>query len=654
MADLRIQFSEEMVGNGHPVKADTLNRLSLVEHNNDGTHKYERTGLIYVDVRAYLPDGFVTDGSVDYSSQLQIALNAAGRKEVLVAAGLTITAKNLTLDDGASVRVDGTLKLPASASDEDAILKNSDTAGGNSDLRVYGNGTLNGNSANQGSTDTRAIYWDNVTNGVVSVREVTDFKMVTSPGTDAAIRFVDCINCEVRFTEAHTNTGGGIDMESCINSGTRFTHTYNNTGSGITGRPAESGDTTVTGSGAYSIHDHSHDNDNTNISLNYPDAVVVEPHSYNSAYSGLALGHAKNRADRARVFGGRLYNNALDGLTVQWSKDIRVIGTEIYGNGANGGANDRDNIRILGDSNRCKFIGVQTRDSVGGNGIFAQELFNLVSSGNYTWAASGSGTNEYYLKVASYGADPGLDKPSRVLENSVEMAEGAAGSLAAAEWDYADNDSLGYNTVYVRLTDDADPDSKADGFLQAEPQGQHEFVDVECRGNYKNGANIEVNGVKFRGGAYKNNSQGAGSHSGILLNDCTGAEVDTFITDDQDIKTQVYGLWVANGGEHIITGVIKGNLTENIHETSSPANMDYRGVKMSTDPMKGTVTVADSQTTTTVNNGNVRIVDDVIITPAADYSFVGRVSAVSPGVSFTITHANSGVGNAHKFRWQVR
>jgi|GEM_PF-4204750 hypothetical protein len=653
MADLRIQFNEEMVGVGHPVKADTLNRLSLAEHNNDGTHKYEITGLVHVDVRAYLPDAFVTDGSVDYSSQFQVALDAAGPKEVLVPAGLAFAVKNLALADNARVKVDGTLVLPGSASDGDAIFKNGDPSGGNSNIRVYGNGKLNGNSANQGSTDTRAVYWEKVTNGLFEVREVTDFKMSASPGSDAAIRFVSCIDSEVRFTEAHGNAGGGIDMEACVNCGTRFTHTHDNAGSGIGGRSSKSADTSVAGSGAYSIHDHSHDNGNTNISLNYADALAVAPHSYNSAYSGLALGHARNRSDRAQVFGGKLYNNNFDGLTIQWSKDVRVFGTEIYGNGANGGLNDRDNIRILGDSNRCKFIGVQTRDSVGGNGIFAQELFNLVSS-NYIWASSASGSNEYYLKVASYGADPGLDKPCRVLENAVDMAEGTAGSLSAGEWDYADNDSLGYGTVYVRLTDGADPDSKADGFLQAEPQGQHELTGVECRGNYKHGANIEVSGCKFLGGVYKNNSQGTGSHAGILLNHVTGAEVDTCITDDQDSKTQAYGLWAANGGGHKVSGTIKGNLETDIYETSAPANMDYRGVKLSSDPFKGTVTVADNQTTTTVNNGNVRSVEDVIITPGADYSFAGRVSSVVAGASFTISHANSGTGASHKFRWQIR
>lgn len=39
MVDQRIQYTEEMVGAGHPTKADTLNRLALAEHNTDGTHK---------------------------------------------------------------------------------------------------------------------------------------------------------------------------------------------------------------------------------------------------------------------------------------------------------------------------------------------------------------------------------------------------------------------------------------------------------------------------------------------------------------------------------------------------------------------------------------------------------------------------------------
>ena len=74
MADLRIKFNEEMVGAEHPVKADTLNRLSLVEHNSDGTHKYDHT----TSVARYLPSTYVTDGSVIYTTEIQAALDAGG------------------------------------------------------------------------------------------------------------------------------------------------------------------------------------------------------------------------------------------------------------------------------------------------------------------------------------------------------------------------------------------------------------------------------------------------------------------------------------------------------------------------------------------------------------------------------------------------
>lgn len=40
MANKTIVYTEEMVGSGHPSKPDTLNRLTLVEHKDDGTHKH--------------------------------------------------------------------------------------------------------------------------------------------------------------------------------------------------------------------------------------------------------------------------------------------------------------------------------------------------------------------------------------------------------------------------------------------------------------------------------------------------------------------------------------------------------------------------------------------------------------------------------------
>jgi len=91
--------------------------------------------------------------------------------------------------------------------------------------------------------------------------------------------------------------------------------------------------------------------------------------------------------------------------------------------------------------------------------------FSVVNT-SYQWTASGAGTAEYYLE-ASGGGDPGILSPEIMVENGADMTAGTLGSLAAGEFAYGDNDALGFSTVYVRLTDDADPDSKADDYLLA-------------------------------------------------------------------------------------------------------------------------------------------------------------------------------------------
>lgn len=81
----------------------------------------------------------------------------------------------------------------------------------------------------------------------------------------------------------------------------------------------------------------------------------------------------------------------------------------------------------------------------------------------YRWLASGSGTNEYYLDLAG-GGDPGIADPGTtsgaITGNDLAFANGTLGSLTASQFDYGDNDTLGYSTIYLRLADGADPDSK--------------------------------------------------------------------------------------------------------------------------------------------------------------------------------------------------
>ena len=83
---------------------------------------------------------------------------------------------------------------------------------------------------------------------------------------------------------------------------------------------------------------------------------------------------------------------------------------------------------------------------------------NLSNSDNGKWTASGSGTNEYYYTDTD-GNDPGFDaQPDYITINGVVSSEGTAGSLTDHQWDYGDNDTLGFNTVYVR-DESGDPDT---------------------------------------------------------------------------------------------------------------------------------------------------------------------------------------------------
>lgn len=92
-----------------------------------------------------------------------------------------------------------------------------------------------------------------------------------------------------------------------------------------------------------------------------------------------------------------------------------------------------------------------------------------VRSSTYKWTASGGGTDTWYLELAA-GGDPGLDQPQFVYEAAGEMLfvpSSRIAALAAGEWTYGDNDSLGYDTLYMRTVVTGDPDSRALNYFYA-------------------------------------------------------------------------------------------------------------------------------------------------------------------------------------------
>lgn len=96
------------------------------------------------------------------------------------------------------------------------------------------------------------------------------------------------------------------------------------------------------------------------------------------------------------------------------------------------------------------------------------ELISLRTAA-FSWTASGSGTAEYYCRTAANG-NPGFaaTPPSSngVYINGSTATKGTVGSLSAGTWSYGDNDTLGYSTVYVRLSDGTDPDTKVADYVQ--------------------------------------------------------------------------------------------------------------------------------------------------------------------------------------------
>jgi len=90
-------------------------------------------------------------------------------------------------------------------------------------------------------------------------------------------------------------------------------------------------------------------------------------------------------------------------------------------------------------------------------GILA--VFTLVSD-DYEWTESVTTPGEFYLEAAG-GGDPELVEPMYVSHGGDKLPAGTLGSLGESEWAFGDNDAaIAFNTIYVRLPGNDDPDSE--------------------------------------------------------------------------------------------------------------------------------------------------------------------------------------------------
>lgn len=161
-----------------------------------------------------------------------------------------------------------------------------------------------------------------------------------------------------------------------------------------------------------------------------------------------------------------------------------------------------------------------------------------VRSPAYAWTLSGSGTNEYYLRTAA-NANPGfVATPTTVTINGSAATSGSVGSLTAGKWAYGDNDTLGYSTLYVRLSDGTDPDTKTSGYVtfnQVPKAG--ETVRVPATSGAMS-SNLDLSATALGPVYFEKFHEGAvGSATSYLMLNCTAFEYSGKATSYIDLTT---------------------------------------------------------------------------------------------------------------------
>lgn len=146
MADQRLQYNEYVIGAGHPSLTDTANRLALVEHQTDGTHKVITINLDTTDKAIYIDhDDTGTNPSIDidrdgnnagvvYGLQINVANAGAGS-----ACGLYVATGYVgigSISAAARLRVSGSVTAVGAAG-YSIITDSTIVASANSDL-LYG------------------------------------------------------------------------------------------------------------------------------------------------------------------------------------------------------------------------------------------------------------------------------------------------------------------------------------------------------------------------------------------------------------------------------------------------------------------------------------------------------------------------------------
>ena len=75
--------------------------------------------------------------------------------------------------------------------------------------------------------------------------------------------------------------------------------------------------------------------------------------------------------------------------------------------------------------------------------------------------------SEYYLVLDQSGIPDILPEPANIFENDVMLTRGTLGDLKEGEWDFGYDTVVGYDTIFIKLSDGSNPNTKSDNYLEA-------------------------------------------------------------------------------------------------------------------------------------------------------------------------------------------
>ena len=298
------------------------------------------------------------------------------------------------------------------------------------------------------------------------------------------------------------------------------------------------------------------------------------------------------------------FRNLVDGMLESWSEDA-PLGFSSWP--ASGGLTKESGIVKFGTySAKATVVAGQSAVAIAHDldiNRFPRLFKRNRRSTSYQWTQKGA-TAVYYCQLSG-GGDPGIIlKPRAVFINGTAGTDnpGAYGSLAAGEWCYGNDDSLGYSTIYVHCPGDVDPDTQPSGYIES----QYKMHQITIRAWVYKPA---TNGFNPRISMYYSGS--AATHSEIFsipVEEWTPITVTFNIPPQYSICRVQIGAWYGGGtaGQTIyIDGIetVEGTVASPIYDDSRGLDSDFRvGGRIITSTI---TTFTNGDTTPSVSEGNI-------------------------------------------------